>query len=115
MKKLLTTLVAFAALSAPALASDPGNLDAFALAPIGNVRPHGLAYGIGYKVANVGPVRISPLVDMNTVFGNATFRFGVAATVPVAKHLDIGLAEVQRPGAPGFTRLGTSAVLGIRL
>jgi hypothetical protein len=104
-----------AAAAAPASAADVGNLDAFALAPVGNIRQNGLDFGIGYKVAQLGPVRVSPLVDVASAGGNATFHLGAAATVGVGRHFDVGVAEVQRPGATGFTRLATTAVVGVHL
>ena len=118
LQQILPTLAlatAAAAFAAPASAADVGNLEAYALAPVGNIPQHGLAYGIGYKVAQLGPVRIAPLVDVSSLAGNATFHLGAAATVGVGKHIDVGVAEVQRPGSTGFTRLSTAAVVGFRL
>jgi hypothetical protein len=109
---------AFAALSVPAvpaLAATDTRLSAYALAPVGNIPQHGLDFGVGYTVAHVGPVKISPLVNVVSIGGNGTFHMGIAATVAAAKHVDIGLAEVQRPGSAGFTRIGTSVVLGVHL
>lgn len=118
LHQLLSSLALAAvvgAAAAPASAADLGNLDAFALAPVGNVPQHGLDFGLGYKVAQVGPVRLSPLVDVSSLAGNATFHLGAAATVGVGKHIDVGVAEVQRPGSTGFTRIATTAVVGVRL
>jgi hypothetical protein len=109
---LVTSVAAFAA---PASAADVGNLEAYALAPVGNIPQHGIEYGLGYKVAQLGPVRLSPLVDVSSLAGNATFHLGAAATVGVGKHVDVGVAEVQRPGSRGFTRIATTAVVGVRL
>jgi len=109
----LSALVAAAAV--PASAADLGNLDAFVLAPVGNIRQNTLDYGIGYKVAQLGPVRVSPLVDVASSTGSTSFHFGAAATVGVGRHIDVGVAEVQRPGAAGFTRLATTAVVGVHL
>ena len=118
MKRFLSALAlsaAVAAMSAPASASDTGRLDGYVLEPLGNTHQHGLDYGVGYAVAQAGPVRFSPLVDVTTTHGEATFHLGAAATVGIGKHVDVGLAEVQRPGSTGFTRLGTSALVGVRL
>jgi hypothetical protein len=123
MKRFLTPLAllaAVAALSAP-VSADTGRLGAYVLEPLGNPQQlgnnhqHGLNYGVGYAVAHVGPVRVSPLVDVASTDGNATFHLGLAETVGIGKHFDVGLAEVQRPGSTGFTRIGTSAVVGVRL
>jgi hypothetical protein len=111
----LALAAAVGAAAAPASAADVGNLDAFLLAPVGNIRQNTLDYGIGYKVAQLGPVRFSPLVDIASIGGNASFHLGAAATVGVGKHVDVGVAEVQRPGFAGFTRVATTAVVGVHL
>jgi hypothetical protein len=115
MKKFLATTVAVLALTAPALAADTGRLDAYALEPLGDVPTHGIDFGIGYAVANAGPVRISPLVGVAGVNGVGHIQLGVAETVGLFKHFDVGLAEEQRPGSVGFRSIGTSAIVGIRL
>jgi hypothetical protein len=115
MKTFLTTLALIAACSAPAFADNGSRLDAIGLAPVGNVPNHGIDYGLSYAVAQVGPVRISPLADVAGVNGQTSFHFGAAATVNVAKRIDVGVAEVQRPGAMGFDRLATTAIVGVRL
>jgi hypothetical protein len=111
----LALVAAVAALTSPARASAIGNIDAFALAPVGNVSQHGIDYGLGYRVAKLGPVSFSPVVDVSRYAGVEGFHFGAAATVNVAKHVDVGIAEVQRPGFAGFTRIAPAAVVGIRL
>jgi len=111
----LTLVAALAALAAPASAAGAGNLQAYAMEPLGNVGQHGIGYGLGYSVAKVGAVRISPLVDVSSLAGNATFHLGAAATVDVGKHVDVGIAEVQRPGFSGFHRIATDAVVGVHL
>ena len=103
------------AIAAPASATTDTRVEAFALAPVGNVRQHGLDYGVGYTVAKVGPVKISPLVAESTTFGNMTFHLGAAATVGLGKHFDVGVAEMQRPGSTGFTRIAPSAIVGVHL
>ena len=60
-------------------------------------------------------VRLSPLVDIASIGGNASLHFGAAATVGVGRHIDVGVAEVQRPGSTGFTRVATTAVVGVHL
>ncbi len=118
LHQLLSSLALAAAVgaaAAPASAADVGNLDAFVLGPVGNIHQNGLDYGIGYKVAQLGPVRLSPLVDVSSLAGNATFHLGAAATVGVGRHFDVGVAEVQRQGSTGFTRLATTAVVGVHL
>lgn len=112
---LLALVTAFAALAGPVSASDAGRLDAYVLAPVGNLQQNGIDFGIGYAIAKVGPVRISPLVDVSSLAGNATFHYGAAATIGIGKHFDVGLAEVQRPGSTGLTRIATSAIVGVRL
>jgi hypothetical protein len=117
VKTFLATIAAFAALaalSAPAFA-DSGRLDVVGLAPVGNIPHRGIDYGLSYAVAKVGPVRLSPLAEVDSAGGQATFHLGASATVLVAKHFDVGVAEVQRPGFAGFTRMGTSAIVGVRL
>jgi len=57
----LALVAAVAALTSPARASAIGNIDAFALAPVGNVSQHGIDYGLGYRVGKLGPVSFSPL------------------------------------------------------
>jgi hypothetical protein len=111
----LALFAAVAALASPASATDIGNVDAFALAPVGNVSQHGIDYGLGYRVAKLGPVSISPLVDVSRSAGVEGFHLGAAATVGFAKRFDVGIAEVQRPGFAGFTRIAPSAVVGVRL
>jgi hypothetical protein len=111
----LALAAAVTSFAVPAAAADLGNLEAYALAPVGNIPQHGLDYALGYKVAQLGPVRLAPLVDVSSLAGNATFHLGAAATVGVGKHVDVGVAEVQRPGSTGFTRLSTAAVVGVRL
>lgn len=110
----VTAAVAFAA-AAPAGADTDTHLQAYALEPLGNVSQHGIGYGLGYSVAKVGPVRFSPLVDVSSLAGNATFHVGAAATADLGKHVDVGVAEVQRPGFPGFRKLQTDAVVGLHL
>jgi hypothetical protein len=111
----LALVAALAALSAPASAADLSNVNVFALAPVGNVAQHSVDYGLGYRVAKIGPVSFTPLVDVANVNGTNTYHLGAAATVDILKHVDIGVAEVQRPGFAGFTRMAPSAVLGIHL
>jgi hypothetical protein len=111
----LALLAALAAVTAPASAADLSNINVFGLAPVGNVAQHSVDYGIGYRVAKVGPVSFSPLVDVANVNGTDTFHLGAAATVGIFRHVDVGVAEVQTPGFAGFSRMGTSAVLGIHL
>jgi hypothetical protein len=115
MKKFIATLALLAACSAPAFANAGDHVDVIGLAPLGNIPNHGIDYGVSYSVAKVGPVRISPLVDVDPAGGRDTIHFGASATVNVLKHFDVGVAEVQRPGGLGFDRMGTSAVLGVRL
>jgi hypothetical protein len=115
MKKFLATLALLAACSAPAFAADGGHLDVIGLAPVGNVPNHNVDYGLSYSVAKVGPVRFSPLADIAPQDGPALVHFGASATVNVLKHFDVGVAEVQRPGGTGFDRMGTSAILGVRI
>jgi hypothetical protein len=114
MKKYLATLALVAACSAPALASDGGRLDAIGLAPVGNVPNHGIDYGLSYAVAQVGPIRVSPLADVSGINGQTTYHLGAAATVNVAKRFDV-IAEVQGQDSLGFNRLEPTAVLGVRL
>ena len=111
----VTAVAAVTALAAPAGATTDTRLQAYAMEPVGNVSQHGIGYGIGYSVAKVGPVRISPLVDVSSLAGNATFHLGAAATVDIGKNVDVGVAEVQRPGFPGFRKLQTDAVVGLHL
>jgi hypothetical protein len=111
----LALFAAVASLALPASATDIGNVDAFALAPVGNVSQHGIDYGLGYRVAKLGPVSISPLGDVSRLDGVESFHFGVAETVGFAKHFDAGIAEVQRPGFAGFTRIAPTAIVGVRL
>lgn len=113
----VTAAAALAALAAPAGAATDTRLQAFALDPVGNLGAglHGIDYGIGYSVAKVGPVHFSPLVDVSSFAGDATFHLGAAATVDVTKHVDVGVAEVQRPGFAGFRKLQTDAVVGLHL
>jgi hypothetical protein len=106
---------AVAALAAPASARTDTNLQAYALEPMGNVGQHGIGYGLGYSVAKIGPVRISPLGYVSSVAGNATFHLGAAATVDLGKHIDVGVAEVQRPGFSGFRKISTDAIVGVHL
>src|SRR5579871_4123187 len=111
----VTAAAAVAAFAAPAGAATDTRLQAYAMEPVGNVSQHGIGYGIGYSVAKVGPVRISPLVDVSSLAGNATFHLGAAATVDVTKHVEVGVAEVQRPGFSGFRKLQTDAIVGLHL
>lgn len=111
----LATAAAVLALCVPAAAADNGNLQAYALEPVGPTGAHGIGYGLGYSVAKIGPVRISPLGYVSSFAGNATFHLGAAATVDVGKHVDVGVAEVQRPGFSGFHRISTDAIVGVKL
>jgi hypothetical protein len=111
----IALFTAAVAIATPASATTDTRVEAFALAPVGNIHQHGLDYGVGYTVAKLGPVRITPLVAESTTFGNMTFHLGAAATVGLGKHVDVGLAEMQRPGAIGFTRIAPSAVVGFHL
>lgn len=111
----LALIVALGALAAPASADDLGNINAFVLAPVGNVPYRGIDYGLGYRIIKLGPVSVSPLLDVASIGGTSGYHFGIAATVDVAKHVDVGIAEVQRPDLGGFTHLAPSVVIGLHI
>jgi hypothetical protein len=115
MKTFLMTLAACSALTAlstPVLADE--RFEALLLAPVGNIENHGIDYALGYTVAKSGPIQISPLAIADTTNGQTTYHLGAAATVLVFKRMELGLAEVQRTGTLGFSRLGTDVVFGVR-
>jgi hypothetical protein len=111
----LAIAAVIASAAAPASASDLSDINLFTLAPFGNVAQHGLDFGIGYRVAKIGPVSISPLADVATVSGVSGWHFGAAATVDITRHIDIGIAEVQPAGYGGFTRFQPTAVIGLHI
>lgn len=115
MKRILMTCAAMAALTAPVLADD--RFDAYGVAPMGGGVQHGIQYGVGYSVAKLGPIRLSPMADVSTIGGNTTLQPGVAATVGT-KWADVGFAAIQRPGSMGafqFKHVEVGAVVGIRI